>query len=149
MARRDILGALLIVAALVFTAGIDWGLPSRSTDRFLRAGMRVEGLTSRVPEVDASHGADVTAPVGPPDQMVKENDTDEKRAQILCRYRLYSYQPDEMITFRSLSQMKPSHGDLDPRLYQYGGLWIYGVAAIVEIGGHLTWLDITNRDTYI
>ncbi|MGA2233367.1 MAG: glycosyltransferase family 39 protein, partial [Tepidisphaeraceae bacterium] len=149
MARRIILAALLIVAALVFTAGINWGLPSRRTDKFLRAGLRVEGLTSRVPQVDASRGADVTAAIGPPDQIVAENDTDEKRAQILCRYRLYSYQPDEMITFRSLSQMKPGKGDLDPRLYQYGGLWIYGIAAIVEVGGHLTWLDITNRDTYI
>jgi len=105
MARRIILAAVLIVAILVFTAGIDWGLPSRRTDKFLLGANyqgleRLEGLTSRVPDVDASHGADVTTPIGPADQIFAENDTDAKRAQILCRYRLYSYQPDEMITFR-------------------------------------------------
>jgi hypothetical protein len=153
-ARRIILAAIFIVAALVFTAGIDWGLPQRRlADRFLLGadhhGMRLEGLTARVPEVDASHGADVTTAIGPADQLLPENDTDAKRAQILCRYRLYSFQPDEMITFRSLSQMKPRQGDLDPRLYQYGGLWIYGVGAIIEIGGHLGFLDVTDRSTYI
>ena len=38
-----------------------------------------------------------------------------------------------MITFRSLSRMKPGNGDFDPRLFQYGGLWIYPVGALLKI----------------
>ena len=51
------------------------------------------------------------------------------RARILRRYKLYSFQPDEMNTFRALAEMHPDAMQFDPRLYQYGGLWIYPVGA--------------------
>ena len=77
-----------------------------------------------------SAGADV-AVEGSIDRsrLIELNDTDEKRAQLVRRYRLYSDQPDEMITLMSLAQMHPGKLDFDPRLYQYGGLWIYPVGA--------------------
>ena len=62
------------------------------------------------------------------------NETDAQRAEIVRRFRLYSCQPDEMITFRSLSRMKPGSGDFDPRFYQYGGLWVYPVGALLKAG---------------
>jgi hypothetical protein len=37
-----------------------------------------------------------------------------------------------MITMMSLAKMRPGQGDLDPRLYQYGGLWIYPVGAMLK-----------------
>src|SRR5208282_6076866 len=115
---------LTILAACAFFAGINWGLPSRAGDKYLLGadyhGMHLEALTSRTPEVDATGGADVVSPEGKADEIVPLNETDA--------------QPDEMITFRSLSQMKPGSGDFDPRLYQYGGLWIYGVGALIEAG---------------
>src|SRR5204862_3527987 len=46
-------------------------------------------------------------------------------------YRLYSYQPDEMITFMALSTIRQARGD--PKLYQYGGLWIYPVGVLVKL----------------
>src|SRR4029078_8243465 len=33
---------------------------------------------------------------------------------------------------RSLAGMRPGEGKLDPRLYQYGGLWVYGVGAMLK-----------------
>ena len=36
-----------------------------------------------------------------------------------------------MITFKSLSRIREFHGD--PRLYQYGGLWIYPVGTLIKI----------------
>jgi len=56
----------------------------------------------------------------------------QARAQIIRRYRLYSYQPDEMITFRALARMHLEQNDFDPRLYQYGGLWIYPVGGLLK-----------------
>jgi hypothetical protein len=151
--QRLVVALLLIVAAAVFTTGINWGLPSRQEDKYLLGadyhGMHLEALTGQIPQVDATRGADVVAPSGPADQVVPLNDTNLKKAQILCRYRLYSFQPDEMITFRSLSQMNPAHGELDPRLYQYGGLWIYPVGAIIQAGHLLGFLDVGNRTLYI
>jgi hypothetical protein len=148
-----ILLPLLCLAAFIFGTGINWGLPSRLGDPFLLGrdyhAMHLEALTSKTPEVDAAAGADVVAPEGKADEIVTLNGTDAERARILCRYRLYSDQPDEMITFRSLSQMKPASGDFDPRLYQYGGLWIYGVGALIEAGKVLGLLSIADRATYI
>jgi hypothetical protein len=148
-----VLFLLMLLGGIVFTLGITWGLPSRQDDRYLLGadyrGLRLERLTAEVPEVDAGRGADVVTPSGDPNALVPLNDTDEKRAQILCRYRLYSYQPDEMITFRALSVMKPRSGDFDPRLYQYGGLWIYPVGALIEAGGLAGVLKIADRATYI
>jgi hypothetical protein len=62
------------------------------------------------------------------------NDTPAKIAEIVRRFRLYSNQPDEMITFRSLARMKPGRLDLDPRLYQYGGCWIYPIGGLLKLG---------------
>src|ERR671934_1594511 len=70
-------------------------------------------------------------PIARSSQPIVLNQTDQDRAQIIRRYRLYSCQPDEMITFMALSTIRQNHGD--PRLYQYGGLWIYPVGALVKI----------------
>ena len=69
------------------------------------------------------------------------------RARILRRYRLYSFQPDEMITFRALAQMHPSAGDFDPRLYQYGGLWIYPVGGLLKAAGYVGLVTLSNDPT--
>ena len=72
------------------------------------------------------------------------------QARILRRYRLYSYQPDEMITFRALSEMHPGEMQFDPRLYQYGGLWIYPLGAILQAASLTNLVAITpNRGFYL
>lgn len=150
LSLRSTVATVLVVGIAFFSIGINWGLPSRQADPFLLHGdNHIEQLTDQVPPVDASRGADVVTAPGAANQIVPMNDTDAKRAQIFCRYRLYSYQPDEMITFRSLSQMKPRQVDFDPRLYQYGGLWIYGVGALIEIGHLLGLLQTGSRSFYI
>jgi hypothetical protein len=133
---RAIYGVLLLAAA-TFLTGINWGLPSRSADQYLFAGrtpwtgaeiMHLAGPWTAA----ADRGADVPqSGVGKPNAKVV-NATDADRAEIVRRYRLYSQQPDEMITFRSLSGTEPSHLKMDPRLYQYGGLWIYPIGAIIK-----------------
>jgi hypothetical protein len=72
----------------------------------------------------------------------RRNDA-QSRARILLRYRLYSYQPDEMITFRALSQMHPDRRDFDPRMYQYGGLWIYPIGGLLKAASIFGWVKLT------
>ncbi|MFT3786151.1 MAG: hypothetical protein QM770_08295 [Tepidisphaeraceae bacterium] len=82
-----------------------------------------------------SLGADVDAtPILDRSKPIVLNDTDEKRAAIVQRYRLMSGQPDEFIQFKALAEMAGRSGlqKLDPRLYQYGGLWIYPVGALLK-----------------
>jgi len=141
---RLILATLLLIAAATFTAGITWGLPSRRADPFLFGsrtpwtGEKILALTQSADEQweDPSRGADVASGAltrpSQRDQPICVNATDAQRAQIVRRYRLFTYQPDEMITLMSLAKMHPGSGDLDPRLYQYGGLWVYAVGALLK-----------------
>ena len=73
---------------------------------------------------------------------------DTARAQILRRYRLYSFQPDEMISFRALAMMHPDDLNFDPKLYQYGGLWLYPLGAILKAGSMVGYATVTGDTTY-
>jgi hypothetical protein len=47
-----------------------------------------------------------------------------------------------MITLMSLAKMKPGERDFDPRLYQYGGLWIYPVALLLKVASVVGYVDL-------
>ena len=44
---------------------------------------------------------------------------------------------------RSLAGMKPGQLQLDPKLYQYGGLWVYPVGALLKVGSILGFIKLT------
>jgi hypothetical protein len=141
---------LMAVAAGVFVTGITWGLPSRAADPYLFGnhpiwtGADIVRLAPE-PPADADRGADVDAnPITDRRHPVLLNETDAQRAEIVRRYRLFSYQPDEMITFKSLSGMRPGRLDLDPRLYQYGGLWIYPIGGLLKVSSLLGFVDVRS-----
>jgi hypothetical protein len=141
--QRLIFTAIFAVAAIAFFTGINWGLPSRESDPLL-FGSRVPWTGDQITALagawdeSAGRGADIAMhPLVDRSKPVELNDTDAKRAEIVRRYRLYSSQPDEMITFRSLSGMKPGRLKLDPKMYQYGGLWIYPVGGLLKIASLL------------
>jgi hypothetical protein len=129
-----ILLVVLLIAGVAFCLGITWGLPSRAVDPFLfgdRPAWSGEKIARLAPAEAARAGADVDAnPILVRDRPFLLNATDEQRAELIQRYRLFSHQPDEMITFKSLSSIRQHRGD--PRLYQYGGLWIYPVGAMLK-----------------
>lgn len=133
-------GLLIVMGAIVFCTGITWGLPSRRVDKFLFgerpvwSGEQIQQLAGGWTD-DPRRGADVDVdPLAKGSEPILLNQTDAQRAEIVRRYRLYTYQPDEMITMRALAGMRPGEGRLDPRLYQYGGLWIYPVGAMLKLG---------------
>lgn len=68
---------------------------------------------------------------------------DAARGAILLRYRLYSRQPDEMITFMALQRMRPRELDFDPRLYQYGGAYVYLVGVAAALSAALGFTKLT------
>src|ERR1700733_9384548 len=123
MNQRWRLAMLMLVGLAVFSCGINWGLPSRAVDPFLFgehpiwSGQEIAQLAGE--RADSNLGADVQRNAAVRGSFI--NETDQQRAQIVRRYRLYTYQPDEMITMMSLASMRGG----DPKLYQYGGLWIY------------------------
>jgi len=146
--------ALMVAAAIVFCAGITWGLPSRAVDRYLFgdrpvwSGEKIQQLAGQR-EYDPTRGADVDIdPLAKDDRVIWLNETDQQRAEIIRRYRLYTHQPDEMITMMALASMRPGQGDLDPKLYQYGGLWIYPVGALLKIASVCRAVNLKSDLTY-
>ena len=139
---------LLSLIAGWFLTGINWGLPSRRVDSYL-FGERTPWTGAQIAElsggwaVNPQAGADVDAnPLAASSSAVMLNDTDARRAEIVRRYRLFTYQPDEMITMMSLAKMRPGRMDFDPRLYQYGGLWIYPVGALLKAASIIGLVDL-------
>lgn len=130
-----------------------WGLPTARIDPLLfgRSGpwspQRYDPALQAASGRGFAGGADVDRnPIQRRDRLVELTATPEQRAEIVMRYRLYSRQPDEMITFRALSSMHPRAGDFDPRMYQYGGAYIYlvglalgvaHVAGLVQLSGDI------------
>ncbi len=145
--------AVLLLAAGVFFAGIGWGLPSREADRFLFGeGAKAWGAAEIMAAgggwaLDPKHAADADAnPITDRSRILSVNETDGQRAEIVLRYRLYSAQPDEMVTFRALARMPKTKGD--PRMYQYGGLWIYPVGGLLKLGSVLGLVELRGDLSY-
>lgn len=133
-----------------------WGLPSKLNDDLLggRDGVdwqRVAEIARQRAAVLATRpaGADTDLdPLAPATEIVDLVPTTASRAEILLRYRLYSRQPDEMITFRALQGMRPRQFDLDPKLYQYGGAYIYSVGAALAASAAIGLTRITSDVSY-
>jgi hypothetical protein len=165
---------MVLIALACFLPGIDWGLPSRDSDAAL-FGQRtpwtgqellqlLDDQSSHQSQIAAGglalrdrksqiQGADVDAnPLSPTTQPIVVNATDAQRAEIVQRYRLMSGQPDEFIQFKALAEMAGRSGveKLDPRLYQYGGLWIYPVGALLKVGDALGFVELrADRAFYL
>jgi hypothetical protein len=153
--ERLILTTLLSAGAIVFFLGITWGVPSRRIDPYLfgsadKAWSGAEIVAAGGPwKPDPNRAADAAqGPAADRSKIVWLNQTREQQAKITERYRLYSCQPDEMVTFRALSGMHG--GNFDPRMYQYGGLWIYPVGALLKVASIAGIVEVTpNFQTYL
>ena len=114
--------------AMLFPQGSEW-----SRERV--AEVRQETTAEKI----AEHlGADVDPnPTQATHQPRWLNETPTSQAEIFSRFLLYSAQPDEMITFRALGQMAPARWKLDPKMYQYGGMFVYPVGVLAKISSSI------------
>ncbi|MCB9865630.1 MAG: glycosyltransferase family 39 protein [Phycisphaerales bacterium] len=142
----------MLLYAVLTCYGIGWGLPSHADDRYLFAGepWPAERLAeAAAARLDPALGADVDVdPLAARAEPVVLNATTTGVAEIVRRYRLFTRQPDEMITIMALSGMRPRALQLDPRLYQYGGLFIYPVGAAIGACGALGVYPVTSDPAY-
>ena len=146
------MAGLILLASGLFLTGIHWGLPSSTADFFLFgdqpvwSGERIIALGGGG-QSDGNRAADVDRdPVAYTQSSVVMNATDAQRAEIIRRYRLFSHQPDEMTTMMSLAQMHPGRGDFDPRMYKYGGLWVYPVGAMLRASAAMGYIKPLVND---
>lgn len=128
-----------------------WGLPTSRNDKFLFGGEpawpaeKYEAARALRELRERNAGADTDLdPLLDRSNVIDVTCDDGHRGEILLRYRLYSHQPDEMITFRALQRMKPRQRDFDPRLYQYGGGYIYMIGAALGASSVTGYTKITG-----
>ena len=149
------LAGICLLYSAIACIGITWGLPSRKIDSFLFGegevwpGDKIYRLARAEEKFStssiSSSGADVDVnPLNVSRDPIELTATKEDVARIYLRYRLYTYQPDEMITMMALAGMRPSQFQLDPRLYQYGGLFIYPVGGLIKLCGMLGLIDVRS-----
>lgn len=142
--------ALLFVGLSVI--GISWGLPTACHDKYLFgetepwSGVQIQELAGGADKFDRARGADVDVDPLDKDRLAQApiplNADPAQQAAIYQRYRLYTHQPDEMITLMALAGMQPGELKLDPKLYQYGGLFIYPVGALLKVCSLLGLIDV-------
>lgn len=154
-ARHRLVWLLAAAWFVCLTPLIAWGLPSRHADHLLFAGdapwpAERLNLAQALAERSArSTGADTDLnPLADRSGLVDLTADDSRRAEILRRYRLFSRQPDEMITLMALQRMRPAELDFDPHLYQYGGAFIYAVGAALGIAGATGLATLTGDASY-
>ena len=130
---------------------ITWGLPTSRYDPLLFGGDTPWSADQYDAEASLSElrrraaGADTDLnPLEQRDSLIDLTATHANRAEILRRYRLYSRQPDEMVTFRALQRMRPRALDFDPKLYQYGGAYIYLVGGVLAASHALGLVHLTG-----
>ena len=150
--------ALTLIACgygVLSAVGVRWGLPTRAADRYLFSttppltGAQIVARTGSGTRGNPAVGADVdTNPVQADAQPVVLNEIPARQAEIYRRYRLFTHQPDEMITLMALSGMHPGALKLDPRLYQYGGLFIYPVGGLIAAAAAAGWVDLDSDPAY-
>lgn len=138
--------------AVLMVPLLRWGLPSRAQDDLLFGGAppwpagRYNAAAALQQRQQRHGGADTDLnPLAQRDRIVNLTPDEAARAEILRRYRLFSRQPDEMITFMALQRMQPRQLDLDPKLYQYGGGYIYLVGATLAAGALTGLVHLTSN----
>jgi hypothetical protein len=140
---------IALVWAIFMLPLLRWGLPNDRNDDLLFGGADAWPAERYAYEEDLAalqavgRGADVDLnPLVDDGRIVELTATDADRAEILRRYRLYTRQPDEQIIFRALQNMRQFK--LDPQLYQYGGGYLYLVAATVAGGAATGLVHVTG-----
>ncbi|MGD8451064.1 MAG: glycosyltransferase family 39 protein [Phycisphaerae bacterium] len=126
----------VVLWAVLMAPLLRWGLPSRAQDDLLFGGEpawtpeRFGAAAAIEQRRERQAGADTDLnPLARRDAIAPLTADEGARGEILRRYRLFTRQPDEMITMMALQRMQPRQFDFDPKLYQYGGGYIYLVAA--------------------
>src|SRR5688500_827163 len=145
--------AIVAVSAAVLTMGLPWGLTNQRRMELLLGGRRItaeqanemralrEAYYEKLDAAEAEAGRRLLRGERPTsssapllDESRSGSDwlfTPEERLVAFRSFIVGSAAADEQKPFSALSRMKPSRLDFDPRIYIYGGTYLYPLGAIL------------------
>lgn len=155
--EQTVFGALTVLLVLV---AIGWELPSRNRVELLRAGIQLtdadrqalisvsESYYARLDTAQRSAASDLISK-GKTKIVDMRNNIGwfYTNADKMVAFRSYingSGAVDERKAFSALSRMRPSRLDFDPKLYIYGGSYLYPLGALLFVLKSLGVLHVTN-----
>jgi hypothetical protein len=153
--RRCVPVLIALVYLILSLWGLNWGVYSPAREAYLFpdgcawSPERVAQVRSTALQAEGAVAADVDPDPLPTAALQPLNDDEARIAEVYSRFLLYSAQPDEMITFRALARMDPAAGKFDPGLYQYGGLFIYPLAALIKLAALGRMVTLAGEDHYL
>lgn len=137
---------LVVVMAALLAGSIDWGLPSAE---------RVEALLGERPVTERQREMLTTLRArhyagGIVERSAGAELGEIERIEALRAFLLGSSAVDERKPYSALSRMDPGRLDLDPKIYLYGGSFLYPIGALVLTADRVGWLDVHRRlDRYL
>ncbi|MCB4790792.1 MAG: glycosyltransferase family 39 protein [Elusimicrobia bacterium] len=157
---------ILVLSLVLNLTGIKWGIPSNKNIDLI---METQGRTGDFYRLMKSTRDEVYkysegSPIGrykeagmnyssplyrslnvPHDKNLLIPQADNFKANIMRPFFLRSFSGDEQMTIAALGTMHPKSLDFNPRLFQYGGVYIYGMGASLALA-HIARLVTINPD---
>ncbi len=159
--RQFPLIAIVMASLLYASAGIQWGLPSSTRAALVFPDGGAERLFKTMiesrDEIYRHSGGSALGRTGGQESPIMASmsigasgnvllpRTDLVTAQCARPYFLRTSSTDEQMTIAALSGMKPLRGDFNPRLFQYGGLYLYGMGGMFGLA-HVTGIITLTSD---
>ena len=160
--RYAVMMSIISVSAALGLTGVKWGIPSGPrvdmvmpevlrTERFFgdMAAGREEIYKysggSAIGRIQNTSLTPVLKSIGIGEGENLYFDGDRKvLANFIRPFLLRTNHTDEQMTITALSGMKPRKLELNPKIFQYGGVYIYGMGAYFFTAGYLKILDISG-----
>ncbi len=165
--NQFVLSAILFISLVAGYTGIKWGVPSNiRADMVLPKELRTEEFYKTMADTRSDiYKATGGNPLGrlqedpgqtpilktmnvPSTGNVVLEQNDRVFANLIRPYLLRTNHPDEQMAVNMLSLMKPSKLDFNPRLFQYGGVYIYPMGAYLEALKILNIIHVSGNIDY-
>ncbi|MBI4865115.1 MAG: hypothetical protein HY815_33380 [Candidatus Riflebacteria bacterium] len=138
--QRASIAVVMATMAVAGLLGLRWGLPSEERTRLLLPADRGRAIEQVIAQATTDTAEKLrTALVmplaagGPFDAGRTLAEDPVAHARVVRRFLTFSCDWDENTIVRALAFMRPGQLDFNPRTFQYGGLAIYPVGALIRL----------------
>ncbi len=140
------IGIILLIGVFFHTKGINWGVPDSERISLVFGDQSiVEDLIDPmlqthqdIRDMQIYYGAPYSSDYNPDEKISivikgKKKLISRELVNSMRSYLVRSYGADEQAVLASLSKMDPSHLDFNPHFFEYGGIYLYPLGALLKL----------------